>query len=160
MPGHSLWWKICSVLLCQRYLFAVLLWILLGKHTLSCWAWVPQTTGKGGRWPAPPRPIPLELNPRPPPATSTGVDKIVWKESAASGLSVLEICAFVRDFNEDMGLFITITIIIIYSHITELSVQYNTNRQSVTVLILHFDSHKHLLGTLISYTRLVTSDIM
>lgn len=58
-----------------------------------------------------------------------------------------------------MGLFITI-IIIIYSHITELSVQYNTNRQSVTVLILHFDSHKHLLGTLISYTRLVTSDIM
>lgn len=57
-----------------------------------------------------------------------------------------------------MGLFSTI--IIIYSHITELSVQYNTDRQSVTVLILHFDSHKHLLGTLISYTRLVTSDIM
>lgn len=97
--------------------------------------------------------------PRPHPATSTGVNKIEWKESAASGLSVLEICAFVLDFNEDMGLFITI-IIIIYSHITELSVQYNTNRQSVTVLILHFDSHKHLLGTLISYTRLVTSDIM
>lgn len=96
--------------------------------------------------------------PRPHPARSTGVNKIEWKESAASGLSVLEICAFVLDFNEDMGLFITI--IIIYSHITELSVQYNTNRQSVTVLILHFDSHKHLLGTLISYTRLVTSDIM
>lgn len=159
MPGHSLWWKICSILLCQCYLFAVLLWILLGKHTLSCWARVPQTTGKGGRWSAPPCPVPLELNPRPHPATSTGVDKIKWKESAASGLSVLEICAFVLDFNEDMGLFITI-IIIIYSHITELSVQYNTNRQSVTVLILHFDSHKHLLGTLISYTRLVTSDIM
>lgn len=62
MPGHSLWWKICSILLCQRYLFAVLLWILLGQHTLPCWAGVPQTTGKGGRWSAPPRPVPLELN--------------------------------------------------------------------------------------------------
>lgn len=29
------------------------------------------------------------------------------------GFSVLEICAFILDFNEEMGLFITITIIMI-----------------------------------------------
>lgn len=44
------------------------------------------------------------------------------------GFNVLEICAFILDFNEEMRLFIMITIlVIIYSHITELCVQYNTD---------------------------------
>lgn len=48
-----------------------------------------------------------------------------------------------------MGLLI---ITIIYSSITELSVQYNAKLQSKNGTDLHFDSHVCLLGTLISYT--------
>lgn len=49
------------------------------------------------------------------------------------GFCVLEICAFILDFNEEMGLFIMMMvmiimmIMIIYSHITERCVQYNTS---------------------------------
>lgn len=54
-----------------------------------------------------------------------------------------------------MGLFIIltfITIIFLYSHITELSVQYNAELQVYNGTDLHFDSHLYLLGTLISPT--------
>lgn len=53
------------------------------------------------------------------------------------GFCVLEICVFILDFNEEMGLFIMMMvmiimmimmmIMIIYSHITERYVQYNTS---------------------------------
>lgn len=61
MPGCPLWRKVCSFLLCQCYLFAVLLWILLGKHTFTCWQGISQASCEGGRRSPTSRPIPLEL---------------------------------------------------------------------------------------------------
>lgn len=85
MPGYSLWRKICPVLLCQCYLLAVLLWILLGEHSFSGWTRVPQATREGRRRPAPSCALPLELRPGPK-ASSTGANWIEGERSAASGL--------------------------------------------------------------------------
>lgn len=49
VPGHPLWRQVCSLLLRQRDLSAVLLWVLLGSHPLSGRARVSQAAGEGGR---------------------------------------------------------------------------------------------------------------
>lgn len=61
VPGHTLWGQVCTLFLCQCHLSAVLLWILLGSHTFACRARVPQAPGEGGRRPASPYLLPLEL---------------------------------------------------------------------------------------------------
>lgn len=61
VPGHPLWGKVCSFLLRQRDLSAVLLWVLLGSHPLSGRSRVPQAPGEGGRGPTTAHLLPVEL---------------------------------------------------------------------------------------------------
>ena len=42
MPRRTMWWQVCSVLLCQCDMPAVLLRILLGYYSFSPWTWIPQ----------------------------------------------------------------------------------------------------------------------
>lgn len=64
MPGNSLRREVCTVLLRQRHLSAVLLRVLLGGHPLARGTRVSQTPGEGGRRPTPSHLLPLELSGR------------------------------------------------------------------------------------------------
>lgn len=64
MPGNSLRREVCTVLLRQRHLSAVLLRVLLGGDPLACGTGVSQTPGEGGRRPAASHLLPLELSGR------------------------------------------------------------------------------------------------
>lgn len=64
VPGDSLWRQVCSLLLRQRHLPAVLLRVLLGRHPLAGRPGIPQAAGEGRRRPASPHLLPLELSER------------------------------------------------------------------------------------------------
>lgn len=64
VPGDALRREVCTVLLRQRHLSAVLLRVLLGGHPLARRTRVSQTPGEGGRRPTPSHLLPLELSGR------------------------------------------------------------------------------------------------
>lgn len=154
MPGHTLWWEVCTLLLRQRHLPAVLLRVLLGQHPFPCWPGVPQTTGEGGRRSATPRSLSLELS----------IAHVTHRRSRA-----METIDAPSDlWKKLLFVFFCFINVIIYSHLTELSVQYHASLQSVTVLnfalwfisiYIYMEKKKkenHHLWYLISFTDMLS----
>lgn len=64
VPGNSLRWEVCSILLRQRDVSSVLLRVLLGCHPLTRRPRVSQAPGEGGRRSTSSHLLPLELSGR------------------------------------------------------------------------------------------------